>query len=423
MSMKQIAVMFSGQGSQYLGMGKKLFERDGATRAMFDRASRLLDLDMAQLCFSGPAEELNRTENTQPALLLCSVADYRHFRARTDVTPAFMAGHSLGELSALVAADAMSLDDGLLLARARGLAMSRCATEVKTGMHAVTRLERAVVEQICADTPGFGADFVLANVNAPGQFVLSGSVAAMEAAGAALKQAGGAIIPLKVSGPFHSPYMAAAAEQFGAALARVEWRSARVPVLSSMDGRAHGAGQQIARALMEQMTGPVLWSDTMQVLQRAGIDAYLEAGPGAVLKKLALNNLPGASAYGLDVDDDAPAIEKLFAAELRAVEQRPSVVGRCMAVAVCTQNNNWNEDDYQQGVIDPYRQLQALQEGLEQAGAQPNAEQMRQALDCLGRIFATKGTPADERAWRLSQIIESTGSAEVLADYAFRQAA
>lgn len=421
--MKQIAVMFSGQGSQYLGMGKKLFERDGATRALFDGASRLLGLDMAQLCFSGPAEELNRTENTQPALLLCSVADYRHFRARTGVTPAFMAGHSLGELSALVAAEAMSLDDGLLLARARGLAMSRCATEVKTGMHAVTRLERATVEQVCAATPGFGTDFVLANVNAPGQFVLSGSVAAMEAVGAALKQAGGVIIPLKVSGPFHSPYMAAAAEEFGAALARVDWRNARVPVLSNMDGRAHGEGQQIARALMAQMTGPVLWSDTMQELQRLGIDAYLEAGPGAVLKKLALNNLPGACALGLDVDDDAAAIEQLFAAELRAVQQRPSVVGRCMAVAVCTQNKNWNDDDYQQGVIDPYRQLQALQEGLEQAGAQPNAQQMRQALDCLGRIFATKGTPEDERAWRLSQIIESTGTEEVLADYAFKHAA
>jgi [acyl-carrier-protein] S-malonyltransferase len=294
---------------------------------------------------------------------------------------------------------------------------------VKAGMHAVTRLDRATVEQICAAAPGYGADFVLANVNAPGQFVLSGSVEAMELAGRALKEAGGAIIPLKVSGPFHSPFMAPAAEEFGGALARVEWRRPRVPVLSNLDARAHGEPGAIAGSLMRQLTSPVNWIDTMQALQRESIDAFLEAGPGAVLKKLALANLPDARAFGLDLDDDAPAIEGRFAAEMRAVRERPSVVGRCMAVAVCTRNHNWDEDEYQRGVLEPYRQLQALQETLEQAGAEPDAEQMRQALDCLGRIFVTKGTPEEERSARLGQILESTGTDALLADYAFKQAA
>jgi len=417
--MKRIAVLFSGQGSQYTGMGRVLAERDAATRALFDAASAVLDLDMRRLCFEAAPEELNHTENTQPALLLCSIAHYRHFVARTGVKPDYLAGHSLGELSALVAAESLSFEDGLRLARARGLAMSRCVPQVKAGMHAVTQLARAAVEDICAGVAGFGSEFVIANLNAPSQCVLSGSAAALERAGEALKAAGAAIIPLKVGGPFHSPYMAPAAEEFAAALAGVAIARPRIPVIANVDARPHGDPRDIAASLVRQVTGTVRWTDTMAFLQAEGIDLHVEVGPRAVLRKLAAANIAGARAIALDDADDEAEFERAFAIELRAMRERPSLVGKCMAVAVATRNANWDEDAYQKGVVEPYRALQALQERLERDGAEPGPDEARQALDLLGRIFATKGTPAEERDWRLRQILASTAAGELLGDYAF----
>ncbi len=420
--MKRIAVLFSGQGSQYVGMGRQLFERDAQVRELFDSASQVLDMDMQQLCFAGHGDALNLTENTQPALLLCGLAEYRHFRARSGLNPAFLAGHSLGELTALVAAEAIGLEDGLRLARQRGLAMSRCGEAGGAGMHAVTKLELEQVEAICQALPGFGSELVIANRNAPTQAVLSGSLAALERAGEALKQAGGNIIPLKVSGPFHSPFMAPAAEALAAQLRAITIQRPRIPVIANVDARPHGEPEEIAAALVRQLTASVQWVDTMQWLHAEGVDLFLEAGPRSVLKRLVLNNLPGAKAYALDEEEDQPLIEQEFAADLRAMQERPSLIAKCMAVAVCTRNQNWDDAAYQQGVVLPYRQLQALQEGLEREGREATEPEMRSALDLLAQIFTTKGTPEEEQEWRFAQILETTGVGE-LADWTPRRAA
>lgn len=417
--MKRIAVLFSGQGSQYVGMGKRLYERDAASRAMFDAASSVLDIDLKHLCFDGNPEELNQTENTQPALLLCAVLDYRHFHARTGIAPKFFAGHSLGELSALVAAQALSLEDGLRLARARGLAMSRSGTSegLKTGMHAVTKIERRLVEEICQSIPGFKQQFVIANFNAPNQCVLSGSIAVMEKAGEQLKKAGGNIIPLKVSGPFHSPYMAQAAQEFADVLHSVKMQAPKIPVIANVNAQAHGEPAQIVQSLLQQITSPVMWNDSMQLLRSEGIDVYLEAGPRAVLKKLVLSNVAGAQAFALDEEDDQPGIEKAFAFDLRQMRERPSLIGKCMAVAVATKNSNWDDSAYQQGVVEPYRTLQTMQEKIEREGVEASLADMQQALDLLNRIFDTKGTGVEERAWRWNQILQTSGMQQHLQDH------
>lgn len=415
--MKRIAMLFPGQGAQHPGMGKALYERDEAVRKLFELASQALAIDMAGLCFEAPAEELNRTENTQPALLLCSVAAYLNFRARTGLQPAFMAGHSLGELSALVAAGAMSLEDGLRLARRRGEAMATCTEEGHTGMQAVIKLERARVEEVCRSVEGYGSQFVIANFNAESQLVLSGTLAGMETAAPALKAAGATLIALRVSGAFHSPYMGPAAEAFAELLAGVEFRQPRIPVVANVSALPYGDRSHIADGLIRQIASPVLWSDTMRHLDQSGVEVYLDAGPREVLKKLAVANVPGAKAYALGEAGDEALLERELAADIRSIKERPSVIGKCMAVAVCTRNQNWNEDDYQSGVVEPYRQLQAMQEKVETQGAEPTPDEMKQALALLRRIFSTKGTSLEEQRMRYAQIAEATHMQELLGEY------
>jgi [acyl-carrier-protein] S-malonyltransferase len=318
--MKRVAMLFPGQGTQHPGMGRALYERDEATRRLFDEASQVLCADMARLCFEAPAEELTRTENTQPALLLCSLAAYRSFLARTGLTAVCMAGHSLGELSALVAAEALSLEDGLRLAHGRGEAMARCTEEGHTGMQAVTKLERARVEEVCRTVKGFGNRFVIANFNAGSQLVLSGTLAGMEAAAQALQAAGATLIALRVSGAFHSPFMSPAAEAFAELLAGVEFKLPRVPVVANVSAMPYADRGRIADGLIRQVASPVLWSDTMRTLHRNGIEVYVDAGPREVLKKLAVANVPCAQAYALSDAADEAALER----ELAADTQRPA---------------------------------------------------------------------------------------------------
>jgi len=282
-----LAFVFPGQGSQSLGMLADLAATDASVRASFDEASEGAGLDLWALSQDGPEAQLNQTEFTQPALLAASVAAWRLWLARGGARPSALAGHSLGEYSALVAAGALSLRDAARLVRLRGQFMQDAMPAGSGAMAAVLGAEDAVVETACADAATFGV-VVPANYNSPGQIVIGGQTAAVDQAIALLAERGvRKAVKLAVSVPSHTPLMREAAERLASAIAGLDWRLPAIPVVQNVDAAVHGSVEAIAGALVRQLYRPVQWTRCVQALAAGGARTHIECGPGKVLGGLA----------------------------------------------------------------------------------------------------------------------------------------
>jgi [acyl-carrier-protein] S-malonyltransferase len=277
----KIAFCFPGQGSQDVGMGRAIAAEFPDARAAYDEASEAVGFDVAKLCFEGSIEELTRTELQQPALVATSIACLRAVRT-TGIEPDYVIGHSVGEYSALAAADAIGTGEAVALVRTRGEAMAEAARETPGAMAAVIGLEDAVVEELCGAIEGVWP----ANYNCPGQIVVSGENAAVdrlleEAAARGARKT----VKLRVSGAFHSPLVARAAERLRPALSKATWRDPAPPFMSTVSARIEDA-QRIGSLLVEQLTGPVRFTHAVRGLMKDGVEMFVEIGPGQVLSGL-----------------------------------------------------------------------------------------------------------------------------------------
>ena len=279
---KRIICVFPGQGSQFVGMGKDLCESDAEVRTLYKEANEVLGYDLQRLCFEGPEDELRLTQNTQPAILVHSVAMWGQL-ARQGLKPELLAGHSLGEYSALVAAGVLTFADAVRTVHKRGLFMQEAVPPGAGSMAALLGVARRDVDALCAE---FGSDSVLqaANYNDPGQTVIAGETARVKAAMAAVKSRRlGRAIPLKVSAPFHCRMLAPAAERLADVLASVTCGEFEHPVISNVTAVPHPSPDDVKRLLIEQVCAPVRWEESMRYAASQGCDVLLEVGPGKVL--------------------------------------------------------------------------------------------------------------------------------------------
>jgi [acyl-carrier-protein] S-malonyltransferase len=283
--MKRIAFVFPGQGSQYVGMGKEFEERYPLAKDHFREAEEALGIDMRQLCLYGPEEALKMTANTQPALLLCSVIAFRLLE-ENGIRPDFVAGHSLGEYSALVAGGSLRFADALHLVRKRGEFMQEAVPLGRGAMAAILGMEREAVARICEEAQE-GQVVEIANLNSPGQIVISGEAEAVERAVKAAKQHGARrAVSLPVSAPFHCRLMKPAGERLGEILAQTEVADPKIPLVTNVDAQLTSSTATIRSALLRQASSPVLWEDSIGTLQDQGVDTFVEVGPGTVLSGL-----------------------------------------------------------------------------------------------------------------------------------------
>jgi len=281
-----LAFLFPGQGSQAIGMGRDLYDTYPEARALYDEADAILGFPLSQLCFTGPKDALDDTINTQPALLTTSIAALRaleqNAKQERTIAPAFVAGHSLGEYSALVAAGALEFAEGVRLVRERGRLMKEAGEKQPGMMAAVIGLDDAVVQDMCRE---HGVQ--VANYNCPGQVVISGTKEGIEAVSRLAKERGAKMVtPLAVSIASHSALMASATQRFGRAVAATRFSPARVPVIANITARPISEVAEIQRELTEQLTASVQWARSIQYMLQQGVTTFVEIGPGKVLTGL-----------------------------------------------------------------------------------------------------------------------------------------
>jgi [acyl-carrier-protein] S-malonyltransferase len=398
--MKKVAVVFPGQGSQYTGMGKYLYDNYERAKRIYEEADSILAYNLSDMIFHGSAEELKQTEYAQLAIYITNMAAFSVLKETCQIKPSVIAGHSLGELSALTAAGAFDFKTGVELVRDRAQYMKAAAEKVRGTMYAIRNIHYTTVEEVCNSSkePGIA---VVSNYNAPSQTVISGDMDKTRIIANKLEKLGAVVTLLKVSGAFHSPLMDTAGADMKKRVEELAVRNFEIPVIANVNG-AFYKKEETGKLLSGQITNAVQWVKTLQVFEKLGVNAVVEAGAGKVLSNLLeVNNIP-VDTYRFEKEEDIKqSIEQLV---IHYKSDRPNLLQKCISFAVCTKNYNEDALEYQQGVLLPVNELkQMAQECREREITQ---EEREHAVLLLRNILITKAVPKEELEERLQAVRE-----------------
>lgn len=408
--MEKLALLFPGQGSQYVGMGDKICKRYEVAKEVFAEASEALSIDLRELS-NGSVNEITLTYNAQPLILTTSIAMYKAYKEEFDVDPSMMVGHSLGEISALTAAEAISLKDAVKIARKRGRFMQQVVADFEGAMLAVQTRDIKMLEEICEIVDTSLGKVEVANYNSKVQTVISGDKTAVKEIEQQLASQNIKTSMLAVSAPFHSIYMKPAADLLKEELSKYQFNTPKVPVLSSATLCQYVNGAEIIDTLTQQLYKPVEWVRAMKSLYGSNITYCAEIGPGKVLKNLMKSNIANIPVFSFDYEQEVDNLKK------HIENSYVPFLTRSMGIAVATKNNNLNEEEYYEGVVLPYNKISALAETIENEGRKATREEMEQAIQMLSSVFKTKQTPFEEQKRRFENLFIETGTKKEFADF------
>ncbi|URZ17240.1 ACP S-malonyltransferase [Clostridium felsineum] len=412
--MNKISFLFPGQGSQYFGMGKKLCSQFKIAKSIFEEASDILNIDLCKICFEDETNLLNKTENAQIAIFTTSLAAYRVSSKVLGIKPCYMAGHSLGEITALVCANSIDFSQGLKIVKSRGKFMQDASSE-SSGMAAVIGVNKSVVEEVCNNCSEGDNFVIVSNYNAVQQTVISGIKSAVNKATEELERLGAKVVYLNVAAAFHSPLMQSAADKFKEELRKYEFKTPEYKVISNINALPYNNEDDIPDKLSQLMILPVRWYETMRYLENEGVEAALEIGPKNVLTNLVNKNGYKFVAYAIDKDEDLKKIidnnylPKILNSEKNIIH----LINLCLTTAVCTRNRNWDEDEYKKGVIKPYNSIKEIQEQIESDNILPTYELAEKTLNMLKIILDTKKVPQEEVKNRITKILTDSNTFEL----------
>lgn len=403
------AIIFPGQGSQYTGMGKIYYDNYPVAREIFDDANEALGFDLKELCFNGEMDKLSLTQNAQPAILTVSFIAFKVFMEKYQMAPKYLAGHSLGEYTALACSGALQFKDAVKIVNKRGIYMQE-AMNNNTGKMIAVRckdIDNDYILKECEsikDSYGFA---VVSNYNSPQETVISGDKKAVDIIGEKLRNSGFKTVFLNVSAPFHSPLMKPAAEKLEETLLEYTLKEPSWPILSNVTALPYQYDDDIVYKLVKQMTSPVRWVDSMAYLNNQDIGFVVECGPRKILKKLMLENCPEINTFSYDEKGDMDKLDSFIESSLK--KRKQNFITKCIAIAICTKNCNFDEYEYQKGFVEPYRAIKVLEKEIRDNDLEPSLNQIKEALKMLVSTFKTKLTSENEQLIRYKQLFEETG--------------
>ncbi len=408
--MLRTCMLFPGQGAQYKGMGLHLYERYGFAKTRLAEASDAIGIDLLRLIREGPEEQVTLTVNAQPAILVTSFIAYEAIREETGLEPAYMAGHSLGEITALSCAGAIPFYDAVRLVRMRGQFMQQAAAPGEGAMISIIGPPAEQIARVCEEQSGDDGIAVISNYNADEQTVISGNRAVVERCAQQLQEAGGRIVPLQVSAPFHSPLMEGAAAQFRTEAEKLDYSPLQATVISNVTAAPYANEAAIADTLTTQLTAPVQWVQSMRLLAAEGVVLAVDTGPSTIVANLLKKTSPGMKLFAYDSEAERNRLHQTFRQAKSSKPSSRTFLSRCLAIAVSTPNANWHHEEYEEGVAKPYKEIHRLQLQLDEEGRAPTEEEMARAVHMLRSVFHTKRTPVDEQRMRYEQLMRDTGT-------------
>lgn len=407
--MYNIALLFPGQGSQYVGMGKEIYNNYPIARQTFEEASDTLGFDMMKLCSNGSFEELTKTKNAQPAILTVSIAMFRIYMEKFNIKPMYCIGNSLGEITALTCAGVINYRDALIIVKNRGTTMQEAVPQGLGSMVAINGITSDIVKKICEEVSTPSNVVVVSSYSSLDQTVISGHKEAVESAESILIGIGAKTYHLNVSAPFHSPLMEVAAISFRKFLEKYEFSNFNIPVISNATASPYEGTSCIIDNLAKQITEPIQWVKSINFLIDKGVNIGLEIGPKSVLKDLVRNISLEIKSISFDNKNDLDMFSDIINGKKPIFTYDNSIVTRCLVQAVSTRNRNWNELEYQEGVIVPYKKLQQMQRHDNIGVENLRESDVETAIKLLETIFKTKMVPISEQENRIELVLKGTG--------------
>ncbi|MCY9549595.1 ACP S-malonyltransferase [Lysinibacillus xylanilyticus] len=405
-----IAYIFPGQGSQYVGMGNALIDKYSIAKETFEQANEALGFDLSSLMLEGNLNTLTQTENAQPALLTLSTAVYRVLQKEFNITPHYLLGHSLGEYSALCAGGVLTFEDALKIVRKRGLLMQEAVKNGLGVMTAVANIAASRVEEACKEvtTPEYPVS--IGCFNGPNQVVISGHQQSVKKVEDLLSKDEAILTPLKVSASFHSPLMADAANKLEEFLFNFNFARSDVPIISNVTGKPHvDDPKEYITLLKRQMVEPVMWETSIRYIQQKGVKHTVELGSKSVLTNLMRSITKDISSIPFEKPEDVSNFKGMITRYLP-----PAFLDKSLAIAVATKNQNWDEEEYQKGVVEPYKKVKKLSEAVQKEDREATVEEMLAAIEMLQSVFKTKKVQEQEQNQKINELLKVTKTEHLL---------
>ena len=405
----KIAALFPGQGSQFVGMGNQLLREYSIAKKIFEEASEALGFDIKKLCLASDPSELKKTENAQPALLTNSYAEYQVAKMKWEFEPTVLAGHSLGEFTALVCAGAIDFKTAIRLVRSRGYCINESVKGTDSGMVAVLKADAdhigAICETISKET---GKVICLSNINSKDEIVVSGEKVALDHFKKISKEESYTVIPLQVSGAFHSPILKKAHDLFRLELDKINFKPLTLPIISNLTGEYYTSNTDMVDHLAQHLINPVLWYKTMQQMEKDNIDATIEFGGKEVLKKMVLKHTPFIQSYSFN-DNLERVLQRNTKGTLKPVQRDLAIkfIESSLTAAISTKNYQKNNlDEYHEMVIVPYRKVQTLKDKIVNNEQDASVQDLQESLNMIISVLKTKMLPKDEQKEYIDNLLE-----------------